>query len=346
MFRQRKVFYKTLFAVMMCLVICVGMSFAQNTKALTDTPTGPLEYYKGNIKYKENSSYCMIEGFGRLHYWLFSVTDGSIPEDGDTALIQACVKYLESLGWTRDYSVEPTVTRPNVELSPNVLQMMKEQQASVSMTLPAGDDPEYRFLTINVYPYKNGEETVPWTYMCPMTKHITAEDAIYRWINVEYLVHNDAQRFFGGLNLPLILEEGRAEPINDIADLEVTDDLRSQLDTLTKNCIAQLYLAGIGWNNLAHFDLGLYYELFYLSGDFASIRMNVIETMSSDSSVGGIGAIINNKLLTPTQSMKLLDIFHDYIFDMMDILTDYATEHGYGDYVEEYKTLVEKRGYR
>ena len=122
-----------------------------------DTPAGHL------WGYAEKDDYCIVEGFGRLHYWLY---DTYSYYDGDgVPLIEAFISYVERLGWTVDYDNIEYIS-PNNELASSVKSMMNTKNSDVSMTI-IEINTNIALMYLNSYTARGGY----WfTYIYPLIK--------------------------------------------------------------------------------------------------------------------------------------------------------------------------------
>ena len=121
---------------------------------------GPAGHLMG---YAETDGYCIVEGYGRLHYWLYDTYSW---HNGDgTQLTRAFLTYAESLGWTVDYDNYRKVS-PNNELALSVRRMMIGKNSDVSMTI-LEHDRRSATLVINNFDASDGHW---WSEFYPLIK--------------------------------------------------------------------------------------------------------------------------------------------------------------------------------
>jgi len=101
-------------------LIVLFVMFVSNNAFAQNTPTSG--------RYSETDGYCIVDG-QRLHYWLYSTSDGETSQ-----LIRTFISYVEKLGWTIDYDNYIEIFF-NDELAVSVKRMMIAKNADVSMTI-------------------------------------------------------------------------------------------------------------------------------------------------------------------------------------------------------------------
>jgi hypothetical protein len=110
------------FILAICLIVILPLGvFAQSPLSGT-----------GLWLYEETDGYCIVEGYGRLHYWLYNTYENMNGNSDD--LVRAFVNYVEKLGWTIDYD-NATVYSPNDSLAKSVKLMMLSKNSDMSMTI-------------------------------------------------------------------------------------------------------------------------------------------------------------------------------------------------------------------
>jgi len=109
------------------LAVCFIMFFS-----LAVFAQSPLSGTELRSAYQETDGYSVLEGFGRLHYWLYDTYKN---RNGDsTDLLKALALYAAKLGWTIDYdNVE--VASPNKTLAESVKTMMVSKNSDMSMVI-------------------------------------------------------------------------------------------------------------------------------------------------------------------------------------------------------------------
>ncbi|MDR1505656.1 MAG: hypothetical protein LBI67_00995 [Treponema sp.] len=127
-------------------IFFVVLFFLVVSSVFGDSPAGHL------IGFSETDGYCIVEGYGRLHYWLYDTYSW---HDGDgRQLTRAFLTYVERLGWTVDYDNYRHVA-PNNELAQSVRRMMSGKNSDVSMTI-IEHNRKSATLVINNYDATNG----------------------------------------------------------------------------------------------------------------------------------------------------------------------------------------------
>ena len=106
-----------------CFVVFLSLSgFAQSPLSGTDLSSA----------YQETDGYSVIEGFGRLHYWLYDTYKNRNGNSSD--LLAALVSYVQKLGWTIDFD-KVEVVSPNKTLPESVKTMMISKNSDMSVVI-------------------------------------------------------------------------------------------------------------------------------------------------------------------------------------------------------------------
>jgi len=113
--------------------------------------------------YAEKDGYCIVEDFGRLHYWLYDTY--SYYDGNGNPLIEAFISYVECLGWTVDYDNIEYIS-PNNDLALSVKSMMTAKNSDVSMTI-IEINKNIAFMYLNSY---NAKKDYWFTYIYPLIK--------------------------------------------------------------------------------------------------------------------------------------------------------------------------------
>ena len=134
------------------------------TSAASQNYQNPIFTPASHLKYFEKDSYCYVESYGRIHFWLY---DTYTCYDGNgRPLIDAFVLYAERLGWTVDVNNVLYIS-PNEGLAQSVKQMMVENTSDVSMTIIESNT-NSALLYLNAYTKRGGY----WfTYIYPLFKY-------------------------------------------------------------------------------------------------------------------------------------------------------------------------------
>lgn len=114
--------------------------------------------------YREQDGWAFIEGFGKIHYWLY---DTYTYWNGDgQVLVDKCVaKWIESMGYVIDFDNVRAVT-PNNDLASSVKSLMVQRGCDVSVALITRN-PSAPYVVVNNY-YRDGDSY--WTLIYPLIK--------------------------------------------------------------------------------------------------------------------------------------------------------------------------------
>jgi hypothetical protein len=106
-----------------CFIMFLSLAgFAQSPLSGTDLSSA----------YQETDGYSVIEGFGRLHYWLYDTYKNRNGNSSD--LLAALVLYAQKLGWIIDFdNIE--VVSPNKTLAESVKTMMMSRNSDMSVVI-------------------------------------------------------------------------------------------------------------------------------------------------------------------------------------------------------------------
>lgn len=114
--------------------------------------------------YKEQDGWAYIEGYGKIHYWLY---DTYTYHDGDGSfLINSYVPvWIESMGYVIDFDHMRRVN-PNKDLASSVKALMTQRNCDVSVALITSDS-SYPYVVINSY---DKNSNYYWTDIIPLIK--------------------------------------------------------------------------------------------------------------------------------------------------------------------------------
>ena len=121
-------------------------------------------FYNVAESYKEQDGWAYIEGFGKIHYWLYdtytyhngygkSIVDKYVPH------------WIESMGYVIDFDHMRTVS-PNNNLASSVKALMKQRGCDVSVALITSN-PTDPYVVINNY---DKDKNFYWTDIIPLIK--------------------------------------------------------------------------------------------------------------------------------------------------------------------------------
>lgn len=111
--------------------------------------------------YKEQDGWAYIEGYGKIHYWLYDTYtyhDGS----GELIMNKYIPAWIESMGYVIDFD-NIRIVDPNNELASSVKALMKQRGCDVSVTLV--DNEFSKYVIINNY---SAETDSYWSEIIPL----------------------------------------------------------------------------------------------------------------------------------------------------------------------------------
>ena len=119
-------------------------------------------FYDVSESYKEQDGWAYIEGFGKIHYWLY---DTYTYHDGyRKSIVDRYVPvWIESMGYVIDFDHMRRVN-PNKDLASSVKALMKQRNCDVSVALITRD-PAYPYVVINNY---DKDSDSYWTDIIPL----------------------------------------------------------------------------------------------------------------------------------------------------------------------------------
>lgn len=121
-------------------------------------------FYDVAESYKEQDGWAYIEGFGKIHYWLYDTYtyhDGY----GNSIIDRYVPTWIESMGYVIDFDHMYRVN-PNKDLASSVKALMKQRNCDVSVALITRDT-AYPYVCINNYD-KNSDSY--WTDIIPLIR--------------------------------------------------------------------------------------------------------------------------------------------------------------------------------
>ena len=121
-------------------------------------------FYDVAESYKEQDGWAYIEGFGKIHYWLY---DTYTYHDGDGSNIndRYVPTWIESMGYVIDFDHLRRVA-PNNDLAFSVKALMTQRGCDMSVALITRDS-SYPYVVINSY---DRDKTIYWTDIIPLIK--------------------------------------------------------------------------------------------------------------------------------------------------------------------------------
>lgn len=121
-------------------------------------------FYDVAESYKEQDGWAYIEGFGKIHYWLYDTYtyhDGN----GNSIVNRYVPAWIESMGYVIDFDHMRRVN-PNKDLASSVKALMKQRNCDVSVALITRD-PAYPYVVINNY---DKDSDSYWTDIIPLIR--------------------------------------------------------------------------------------------------------------------------------------------------------------------------------
>ena len=121
-------------------------------------------FYDVSESYKEQDGWAYIEGFGKIHYWLYDTYtyhDGY----GKSIVDRYVPAWIESMGYVIDFDHMRRVN-PNKDLASSVKALMKQRNCDVSVALITRD-PVYPYVVINNY---DKDSDSYWTDIIPLIR--------------------------------------------------------------------------------------------------------------------------------------------------------------------------------
>lgn len=121
-------------------------------------------FYDVSESYKEQDGWAYIEGFGKIHYWLYDTYtyhDGY----GKSIVDKYAPAWIESMGYVIDFDHMRRVN-PNKDLASSVKALMKQRNCDVSVALITRD-PAYPYVVINNY---DKDSDSYWTDIIPLIR--------------------------------------------------------------------------------------------------------------------------------------------------------------------------------
>lgn len=121
-------------------------------------------FYDVSESYKEQEGWAYIEGFGKIHYWLYDTYtyhDGY----GKSIVDRYVPAWIESMGYVIDFDLMRRVN-PNKDLASSVKALMKQRNCDVSVALITRD-PVYPYVVINNY---DKDSDSYWTDIIPLIR--------------------------------------------------------------------------------------------------------------------------------------------------------------------------------
>lgn len=121
-------------------------------------------FYDVSESYREQDGWAYIEGYGKIHYWLY---DTYMYHSGHgSSIIDIYVpRWIESMGFVIDFDHMRHIS-PNTALASSVKALMKQRNCDISVAL-IGADTSKPYVVINSYDM-NGQYY--WTDVIPLIK--------------------------------------------------------------------------------------------------------------------------------------------------------------------------------
>lgn len=121
-------------------------------------------FYDVADSYKEQNGWAYIEGFGKIHYWLYDTYtyhDGY----GKSIVDKYVPSWIESMGYVIDFDHMRRVN-PNPDLASSVKSLMKQRDCDVSVALILSNQ-SYPYVVINNY---DKDKNSYWTDIIPLIR--------------------------------------------------------------------------------------------------------------------------------------------------------------------------------
>ena len=121
-------------------------------------------FYDVAESYKEQDGWAYIEGFGKIHYWLYDTYtyhDGY----GKSIADRYVPAWIESMGYVIDFD-RMSRTNPNTVLASSVKALMRQRGCDVSVALITSSS-TYPYVVINNY---DKDKDSYWTDIIPLIR--------------------------------------------------------------------------------------------------------------------------------------------------------------------------------
>ena len=119
-------------------------------------------FYDVSKSYKEQDGWAYIEGYGKLHYWLYD-TYTYWNGDGNLLMDKCIPAWIESMGYVIDFDRAQRVS-PNTVLASSVKTLMKQRWCDVSVSLVTSN-PYDPYVVVNSY---DASRDLYWTDIYPL----------------------------------------------------------------------------------------------------------------------------------------------------------------------------------